>query len=399
MAGQLTSPVGMRRANRRAVLDAIWGMPDLTAAELVERAGLTRATIYGVCDELIEAGWVVELDRRRPPGEARGRPSRRFAFAHDAGSVVAIDAGSYRVQVSVADLNGRVRSSAERKLSGDAQSAVERQSSVRGAVEDALTSGQVDAASIVRVALGIPAPVGHDGTVPGDDPFWTTMHADLTGELSEWLNVPALVENDANLAALAERTYGSATGRRDLVALLSGYRMGAGIIAGGRVVRGQRGRAGELRWLQQIDGVGSTIGASYWLIDQCRRALESGDRASSLRGSAPEGLTLASIRAAAQDGDLVAKTAMASAARRLGRVIAAMSSMLDPELVVVCGSAAQIASGVRPLIEAEIARLLDGADCPAVQASELGDEVVLTGAVALAIEDVRKDAADTTLTR
>lgn len=395
MAGQLTSPVDMRRANRRSVLEAIWGMADLTAAELVERAGLTRATVYSVCDELIEAGWVVELERRRPPGEAHGRPSRRFAFAHDAGSVVAIDAGSYRVQVSVADLNGETRGSAERRLFGDGQQPEERQTLVRGAIEDALAKAGADAGSVVCAALGLPAPVDDEGTVPGDDPFWTTMHADLTSTLSGWLNAPVLVENDANLAALAERTYGSAIGCRNLVALLSGYRMGAGIIASGEVVRGQRGRAGELRWLQQVEGVGSTVGVSYWLIDQCRHALESQD--SSLRGIAPEDLTLSVIRTAARDGDVLAKTEMARAAQRLGRAIAAMSSMLDPELVVVCGSAAQVASDVLPLVEAEVGRLLDGADCPVVQASKLGDDIILSGAVALALGHVRKSAAETVL--
>ncbi|WP_116202610.1 ROK family transcriptional regulator [Amycolatopsis circi] len=399
MAGQLTSPVAMRQANRRSVLDAIWGMPDLTAAELVDRAGLTRATIYSVCDELIEAGWIVELERRRPPGEARGRPSRRFAFAHAAASVVAIDAGSYRVQASIADLNGQIRGTAERQLYGDAQSASERQALVRGAVEDALVNADVGITSVVHAVLGIPAPVSHEGTVPGDDPFWTVMHADLTGVLGEWLRSPVVVENDANLAALAERSYNPAARSRDLVALLSGYRMGAGIIAGGELVRGRAGRAGELRWLQQVEGVGSTVGASYWLIDQCRRALADGEQASCLRGLAAEGLTLASIRAAAREGDPVAKTAMAGAARRLGRTIAAMASMLDPETVVICGSAAQLASDVLPLIGEEVSRLLDGADGPAVQASKLGDEIILTGAVALALQWVRQNAAEIALKR
>ncbi|MFD2469075.1 ROK family protein [Amycolatopsis silviterrae] len=201
------------------------------------------------------------------------------------------------------------------------------------------------------------------------------------------------------LAALAERSYNPAARSRDLVALLSACRMGAGIIAGGELVRGRAGRAGELRWLQQVEGVGSTVGASYWLIDQCRHTLADGEQASCLRGLAAEELTMASIRTAAREGDPVAKAAMAGAARRLGRTIAAMASMLDPETVVICGSAAHLASDVLPLIDEEVSRLLDGADGPAVQASKLGDEIILTGAVALALQQVRRNAAEIALKR
>src|SRR3954468_23298449 len=107
---QVQEPVSSRRlrdVSARLVLDHAWDVEEVTASTLIEATGLSRATVHGVADELIERGWVVELEAQRVGADQRtGRPSRRYAFDARAGVAVGVDAGQHRVSATVTDLRG-----------------------------------------------------------------------------------------------------------------------------------------------------------------------------------------------------------------------------------------------------------------------------------------------------
>src|SRR4051794_1604654 len=88
----------LREASARLVLDHVWDVDEVTASTLIDATGLSRATVHGVCDELIEQGWVLELESQRVGTDQRtGRPARRYAFDARAGLAVGVDAGQHRV--------------------------------------------------------------------------------------------------------------------------------------------------------------------------------------------------------------------------------------------------------------------------------------------------------------
>ncbi|MBD8141789.1 ROK family protein, partial [Frigoribacterium sp. CFBP 13605] len=282
----VSSPSLLRRMNAAEVLRHAWSADAVTASDLIALTGLTRSTVLGVCDDLIDHGWMVSLADARSTGEYRkGRPARRYALARSAGHVVGVDAGRHHLTAVVADLRGDVVARVARRIDPDG-TADDRRRTVSRLVDDVLGEASLGDADVLAVALGVPAPTDAEGRSPievGAD-FWVLMNPDYTGLFAErgWAVV---VENDANLAAVAEAAAASRADREvgggagaatSFVTLLAGERFGAGFVLDGALVRGSRGAAGEMRLLDLVEGVGSADGLGALLRDWARAARELG---------------------------------------------------------------------------------------------------------------------------
>jgi predicted NBD/HSP70 family sugar kinase len=205
---------------------------------------------------------------------------------------------------------------------------------------------------------------------------------------------PVLIANDANVAAVAERWQGEARGVDSLVALLASERLGAGVVDDGHLVLGRDGEAGEMYFLDHVEGVGAAHGvammARVWATD----ALASGRP--SLIGDAGAGLggpvTADTVFAAAAQGDALAAEIMDRLADRFAKVCGVLATVLNPEVLVFCGG---VAEPMRPLVDRIVDRLpaLTYAP-PRIACSTLGDAVVTLGAVRIALQHVQAHALD-----
>ena len=103
MAQAATSPQLLRRVNADAVLAVLRRSAVVTVTDLMVATGLTRATVLAVCEDLIEAGWVLELANMRDSGGdyTKGRPARRFCYHTRAGVVIGVDLGLVTATVVV----------------------------------------------------------------------------------------------------------------------------------------------------------------------------------------------------------------------------------------------------------------------------------------------------------
>lgn len=401
----VSSPSLLRRINATEVLRHAWSVDAVTASDLIALTGLTRSTVLGVCDDLIERGWMVSLADARSTGEYRkGRPARRYALARSAGHVVGVDAGQHLLTAVVADLRGRVEARVARRID-PAGTADDRRRIVSRLVDDVLAEASLGDADVLSVALGVPAPTDAEGRSPvevGAD-FWVLMNPDYTGLFADrgWAVV---VENDANLAAVAEAAAavaGAGAGGAapaSFVTLLAGERFGAGFVLDGALVRGSRGAAGEMRLLDLVEGVGSADGLGAVLRDAARAARELGTvpASSPLRDIPLDELEAPAVLAAADAGDATALRLVERAAERFGRVCAMLSGMLDVDRIVVAGA---VAPSIGLLLERTtpwLSRFTHRA-APEVVASTLGDAVVTTGAVERALAHVRAHALELTL--
>jgi predicted NBD/HSP70 family sugar kinase len=254
----------LRRMTASAVLDALRAGGPMTGSDLIGATGLARPTVHVVCNDLIRLGWIREMDSRPPTGEARrGRPARCYDFQSRAGFVLGIDATD-QVRVRVADLRGDRVAEAGEPLASVSVPAGERVAAVRRAADAALSSAAVDPARVLAVTVGLPTPVSADGRPTGREAYLPGLPGrDIGPEIAGRHGWPVLLENDANLAARGERWRGVAAGVDDLVVMVADERLGSGLFLGGRPVRGHAGGAGELRFLEQIDRVGSTYGIAY----------------------------------------------------------------------------------------------------------------------------------------
>ncbi|MET3809419.1 ROK family protein [Arthrobacter sp. UYEF3] len=382
------TPQLLRRVNSQAVLSAIRGADVATGTELMAGTGLTRASVIAVCEELIQRGWIRELDapRKNPPvagSPQKGRPARRFELSARAGVVLGLDIGAATTTAVVADLRGTVLARAGASFRAADIPAGERISLVDRVCLQALEAAGERPGKVLAVGAGIAAPVDRDGNVLSAQHFWSLFDVDLRSALADLHGWRVLLENDANLAALGERWRGSAPGVDDLVVLLAGERLGAGVLESGRLLHGRGGGAGEMGFLDMVQGVGSSDGiaslARQWLAE----------------AGGPAGGGKVNARRVFEDaaaGNATALAILDRLAERMARVIAAIASLINPELVVIGGAVADSADALLPGITAALPRFT--ATPPRVTVSPLGDTVVTVGAIRHALDFVEANALE-----
>ncbi|MGY4642387.1 ROK family transcriptional regulator [Cellulomonas sp. URHB0016] len=387
----------LRDVSARLVLDHVWDADEVTGSALIEATGLSRATVHDVCDQLIEQGWVTELESLRVGGDhGRGRPARRYAFDLRAGVVVGVDAGQHRVSASVTDLRGGLLARTVLAVGPDDGAADRRLGLIENAALAALADAGASSRSVLAVGVGVPAPVDRDGrTSFQGNPFWELMNPDIAAHLHRRHGWTALADNDANLAAVAEDWRGHGRGARCHVTLLAGERFGAGVVDDGRLLRGAHGGVGEMRYLDFVEGVGSATGIAALVRDDARAQLDRLGSAdgSSLQDLEPATLDAASVFAAAVDEDPLAVSVMEHAAALLTRVVATFASIYDPERVIIAGAVAESCEPLLELVRRELDRYVDA---PGIEVlpSGLGRDIVTVGAVKRALDHVRAHALE-----
>lgn len=299
-----------------------------------------------------------------------GRPRRLFRFRAEAGHVLGVDIGAHSVRALVCDLEGRVVGRFSTRVRADSGRA-DRLNAVRDTAAAALEEAGAGAARVMAACVGTTGVVTAQGVVRLSVglPEWTGI--DLAAELAGDLGPVVLVENDTNLAALAEQWTGVAEGVQDLLFVLSGVRTGAGMLIRGEVHRGRRGMAGEIGALPLVG----------WHRAPSHLAGFGGLPA----GTPPEeaaGLALS----AARSGDPAARWAVEQYAHDLAEGIAALVLAMDPDLVVIGGGVSR--SG--DVLLEPIRRHLDPLclEPPRLAVSTLGDQAVVLGALRHALNHV-----------
>jgi predicted NBD/HSP70 family sugar kinase len=239
---------------------------------------------------------------------------------------------------------------------------------------------------VIGAGMGLPGPVKGEGTVGSSAilPGWIGMTA--AAEMRRRLEIPVMVDNDANLGALAEAAFGAARDAGDLIYLKVSSGIGAGLILNGRLYRGSAGMAGELgHVLVNPDGIVcrcgnrgclETVAATGALVDLLRRS--HGDEL-----SVPQMLELA------RAGDAGCRRVIHDAGRALGQATATLINVLNPEMLVIGGelSAAGdlLLDGMRETIaRASLPEASRGAE---VVSGVLGERAQVLGALALVVSE------------
>jgi len=257
----------------------------------------------------------------------------------------------------------------------------------------------------VRAAgLGIPCTIDRERGLAITAVNLPIVDVPIRDLMTERLGLPVFVDNDANVAALAEHCFGAARGARNAVMLTIGTGIGGGLILDGEVYRGSSGAGAELgHVVVEIDGPRCQGNCPN---RGCIEALASGTalgregRAAAER--APEsvlGKALASdgevsgktVTELALAGDEMAREIMALVGRRLGVAFASYANIFDPDVIVVGGGA--IAAGdllLEPAREELRARALPPMNATPVVAAELGPKAGMIGAAAMAKIEIER---------
>ncbi|WP_078888204.1 ROK family protein [Streptomyces sclerotialus] len=249
------------------------------------------------------------------------------------------------------------------------------------------------------VGLGI----GTGGVVDRDQGVVLSANALLSGwagtrlseELGDRLGLPVTADNDANVFALAEQTYGAGAGCASALYVSVGTGIGGGLVSGGRLLRGAHWTAGEFGHLAVPEAAGRPCNcgraghleavASGPAITARFRELSGDEDVHDLRRVAALAEPDAGPTGA---GTEAARAALAEGAGALGRALAGLVNTLDPERVVVGGGVASIGAPFwEPLTEAFAAELLPGPAGLRPVPAALGPRAAVVGAAALLLED------------
>jgi len=234
-------PEHARGHNRSLVLQTLYRSGTLSRADLARSTGLTRVTISDLVADLMDEKLVVEVGQR--DGSRPGKPATMLDINRGGFQIIGIDLSDYAVfRGAVLDLDGVVLERAEVPLDG--ATGAEATAKVV-----ALAERLVAAASLPLLGIGVGSPgiVDLAGTVlSAPNLGWPSDGAGepLQETLAATTGLPVIVANDANAAALAEHSFGSALS--DMMLIKVGHGVGAGLIIGGTALFGSRFAAGEI---------------------------------------------------------------------------------------------------------------------------------------------------------
>jgi predicted NBD/HSP70 family sugar kinase len=372
----------VRSTNRIRVLTALRENRTTSRAQLARLTGLSATTVSAIIKELQHEGLVAEAagDGDIVPRGA-GRPPALLSLAPAAGMIIGIDLGDDQVRVSVADLACNVLLERRAPLEGgDADDSLDHAAQL---VSDQLDSLAIDPEMVRGVVLGVPAPIHPDSPTVADNSIsrlWANRRPGV--ELADRLGLPVTVENQANLGAFGEVTFGAARGETDLIYVDLSTRVSAGLVLGGRLYHGARGAGGEIGHVQyDRDGPVCRCGN--------RGCLEATAGAEAILGllqpAYSERLTVARVVDLVET-DPGTRRVVGDAGRAVGRVLADLTNALNPAAIVLGGQFAiagePLLAGVREVLDRHLHPL--AARTVTVCVSTLGDRATILGALARA---------------
>ncbi|GHG21105.1 ROK family protein [Streptomyces filamentosus] len=366
------SPSTARALNDRLALRLLLDRGPLTAAQLKTLTGLSRPTVADLVERLSGSGLVHVVGEAG--AERRGPNAKLYGLVADRAHLAALDVRTRSVTVAVTDLLGTPLARASLPVDGDTGTGPAVDAAVALLERTAADAGVERLHSVAVGAPGLIDPATGELRDSTGLPAW---HRRLASVLQERLPAHVLLENETNLAAVAELREGAARGREDFVLLWLGQGVGAAVVLGGRLRRGASGGAGEIGFLPVpgTSGLPSATGCEGGFHElACLAAVEA---LAAVHGLDPAG-ALASGHGPFLD----------ALARRLAVGAAAVAAVLDPGCVVLAGETGhQGGPELAARVEAELAALSPLRT--EVRATTLGDAAVLRGALLRARDDAQ----------
>ncbi|MET8006584.1 ROK family transcriptional regulator [Nonomuraea glycinis] len=384
MTTQPGRPRLLRELNDRAALQLLGSSGALTRTQVSEMTGLSKVTASHVLSRLEERGLVIEAGAQ---GGGRGPNAVLYELNPSCGHVIAIEVYQDTTTAVLADITGRplAQTTVATDVSADPAAATHT------IVQHLARTAKIDVAQVQACVIALPGvidPATSRIHFCYDMPAW---HGDVIEVLRRTLRLPVTIDNDVNLAAIAERMLGSASTARSFVLMWIGRGPGSAVMVGDQLLRGAAGAAGELGWMPVpgaavsdggFDRSRHEVGAAFQSLVGWRAVQELADSHHVAAENAAQSVAAAagSARGAAFLDEL---------ARRVALGVASICAVLDPELVVL-GSDVGSAGGDE--LAGRVQRAVAGMCLarPRVEASTIVDGPVVCGARLVAVQQARE---------
>ncbi|MGH9019486.1 MAG: ROK family protein [Acidimicrobiales bacterium] len=372
----------LRDLNVSLLIELVRRAGTISRADLARQSSLSAATVSTIVDKLIRRGIFNEVSIAPSSG---GRPPVLLSIDPKAAYVIGIKLRADGLTTVVCDLDAQVVSSAETSanLVGNPAAAL---SAIEHAVRRALRDATVPPTKVLGVGVGLPGIIDTDHGVCNFSHLLWWRDVDLATPLRKRLGLPVWVDNDVNTLAVAEKWAGDAPDARNFVTLSVGRGIGLGIVIDRSLYRGANGAAGEFGHII-VDPAGpkcecGRFGCLEAFVGEAALRRAAGDRVG--HDVSREELVQRAI-----SGDTATVELLESAGRRLGAAVANVMTVLNPELLVICGEGTELGSAfLDPIVSAvrehsfgDLGRDVD------VRVQLWGDEAWAVGAATLVLRE------------
>ncbi|NYE96448.1 putative NBD/HSP70 family sugar kinase [Psychromicrobium silvestre] len=328
------SQSALRQLNQQRIVETLLGTGPLTQAEISRQTGLSTATVSNIVKIMSDDGLVSTT-----PTTSSGRRAVSVRLNSEGAVAVGIDVGRTHVRVIIASLDYRII--AERAVPLPlGHLAIEGVEAAARLLNELLEESGLQHSAVVGAGVGIPGPIdSRTGTVIQGAilPEWVGIN--ILELLESALEVPVYIDNDANLGALAQVTWGPHSTISDLIFVKIGSGIGAGLILGGSPHYGHYGVTGEIGHATIFEqgmicrcgnrGCLETVASTAIMIELLSRG-------------APEPITTEDIVRLAFERDPATLRVIDDAGQAVGRAMANVANLLNPEVIVVGGPLAEL---------------------------------------------------------
>jgi glucokinase-like ROK family protein len=380
MAYRLTiTAADMREINRSAILEIIRRESPIARSAIAERLDVSLPTVMRIVDELIAEGYV------RPQGSTQWSGGRRrtlLEFNAENFVVIGVDLGGTKLYGAISDFGGNILDEIDSGRHGT--SGEENYDRLIELIDALLASPKLGNRRVRGIGVGAPGITLHQAGIIKWAYSLNWRDFPLKARLAEHYGLPITVDNDVNLAALGELWFGAGQNIQNMILIVSGAGIGAGIIIDGALYRGSSEASGEIgnfipgreffgRNYQDF-GALETVASGTGIVARARRSLQSEREAAELAS-----LTADDVFVAARQGQAWAKSIIDEIVDYFAIAIANLAVSFDPQLIVLGGSISPFAD----LLIEPILKRLEGTlpTLPNLVVSRLGLRAGVMGAI------------------
>lgn len=335
----------LQKSNRRTILGFIREHEPVARHQIADELGLSPTTVTSAVSHLIQQDIVREIGAGPSSG---GRRPIMLGINPDGGIILAVDMSSA--------LPTRILRAAALDLKGNAIREIENRSDIQGnealksaiisILNELLTSQDVDLTRILAIGVGVPGLVDAESqTLILANIGVNQLH--LGEELGSFFNLPVLVRNSEDVAALGEYHYGAGRDASSILYLSVGYGVGAGLVVDGEIFPRHGVSAGEIGHMTVSpdgpvchcgnQGCLSAMVNSGAVVEQVQYSLSQNYRSTSGLLQEKEKISLAEILSGAALGEYLCKEVLQETARWLGIAVGNVINLLNPEMIIFDG--------------------------------------------------------------
>ncbi len=356
----------VREINLSVIMNQLRQNAPISRAALAEITGLNKTTVSSLVTELIEQHFIHEIGIT---SSGMGRPSVLLEMSPDAGYILAAEIGVDFISMISTDFSAKIiwqHHETTQPTQGQ-QAILDR---LLALFDEAIAASRECCEDrLLGVALGVPGLVDYDNGMLLFAPNLHWENVILRDVLMAKLNVPIVIDNEANMAAFGEYYLGAAKGHEEVLYISAGVGLGGAIVKQGQLYRGITGFAGEFGHMTMNpdgrvcncgnQGCWETLVSQSILFEYIQNSGERGATSPLFEqnhdGQVPS-LSVPIIVEAAQSGDEVALEALNRIGRDLGIGIGLLVNVLNPDLIVFGGILSLASEFLLPAVELELDR-------------------------------------------